>query len=83
MTTSPQTMANHSFSHTRTSVSLRLPLHFLHLIKDEGTVTPNELTPGIPSEEYERRRKDLMDSLPNNSVVVLIAAPVKYMSGSM
>ncbi|KAG0695786.1 peptidase M24 [Suillus ampliporus] len=47
------------------------------------TVRPNELTPGIPSEEYERRRKDLMDSLPSNSVVVLIAAPVKYMSGSI
>jgi intermediate cleaving peptidase 55 len=46
-------------------------------------VRPNELTPGIPSEEYERRRKELMDSLPSNSVVVLIAAPVKYMSGSM
>ncbi|KAG2755665.1 peptidase M24 [Suillus brevipes Sb2] len=44
---------------------------------------PHELTPGIPSEEYERRRKDLMDSLPSNSVVVLIAAPVKYMSGSI
>ncbi|KAG1888784.1 peptidase M24 [Suillus subluteus] len=44
---------------------------------------PNELTPGIPSEEYERRRKELMDSLPSNSVVVLIAAPVKYMSGNI
>ncbi|KAG1875383.1 peptidase M24 [Suillus subalutaceus] len=44
---------------------------------------PNELTPGIPSEEYERRRKELMDSLPSNSVVVLIAAPVKYMSGRL
>ena len=82
MTTSPRIMANHSFSHTRTSVSLSLPLHFIHLTKDK-TVRPNELTPGIPSEEYERRRKNLMDSLPNNSVVVLIAAPVKYMSGSM
>jgi hypothetical protein len=81
MTISPQIMASHSFSHTRTSVSLIVPLHSLHLIKDK-TVRPNELTPGIPSEEYERRRKDLMDSLPNNSVVVLIAAPVKYMSGS-
>ncbi|KAG2345012.1 peptidase M24 [Suillus weaverae] len=44
---------------------------------------PNELTPGIPSEEYERRRKELMNSLPSNSVVVLIAAPVKYMSGRL
>ncbi|KAH7921706.1 peptidase M24, partial [Leucogyrophana mollusca] len=48
-----------------------------HLLK------PNELTPGIPSEEYERRRKELMDSLPANSVVVSVAAPIKYMSASM
>ncbi|KAL1688358.1 peptidase M24, structural domain-containing protein [Schizophyllum commune] len=44
-------------------------------------VQPGELTPGIPQEEYERRRKALMDSLPDNSVVVCAAAPIKYMSG--
>ncbi|KIJ70630.1 hypothetical protein HYDPIDRAFT_78192 [Hydnomerulius pinastri MD-312] len=43
---------------------------------------PHELTPGIPGEEYERRRKELMDSLPSNSIVVSVAAPIKYMSGS-
>ncbi|KAH7912445.1 peptidase M24 [Hygrophoropsis aurantiaca] len=48
-----------------------------HLLK------PNELTPGIPAEEYERRRKELMDSLPANSVVVSVAAPIKYMSASI
>ena len=44
-------------------------------------VQPGELTPGIPQKEYERRRKALMDSLPDNSVVVCAAAPIKYMSG--
>ncbi|EPQ59723.1 hypothetical protein GLOTRDRAFT_34532 [Gloeophyllum trabeum ATCC 11539] len=48
-----------------------------HLVK------AGELTPGIPVHEYERRRKDLMDSLPENSIVVSVAAPVKYMSGQI
>ncbi|TFK56263.1 peptidase M24 [Heliocybe sulcata] len=42
-----------------------------------------ELTPGIPAHEYKRRRKELMDSLPDNSIVVSVAAPVKYMSGQI
>jgi hypothetical protein len=44
-------------------------------------VSEGEATPGIPAEEYERRRKSLMDKLPENSIVVSVAAPVKYMSG--
>ncbi|KAG9317064.1 peptidase M24 [Chiua virens] len=44
---------------------------------------PHELTPGIPVEEYERRRRQLMDSLPDDSVVVSVAAPIKYMSGNI
>ncbi|OSX60604.1 hypothetical protein POSPLADRAFT_1147567 [Postia placenta MAD-698-R-SB12] len=44
-------------------------------------VNEGELTPGIPMEEYQRRRRTLMDSLPPNSAVVCVAAPVKYMSG--
>ncbi|KIK07614.1 hypothetical protein K443DRAFT_2165 [Laccaria amethystina LaAM-08-1] len=43
----------------------------------------NDLTPGIPSGEYKRRRKTLMNSLPDNSAVISIAAPVKYMSSSV
>ncbi|KAH6915471.1 peptidase M24 [Coprinopsis sp. MPI-PUGE-AT-0042] len=39
-----------------------------------------EVTPGISLSEYDARRKRLMDSLPDNSVVVSVAAPVKYMS---
>lgn len=45
-------------------------------------VRSNELTPGIPTEEYERRRKALMASLPADSIVVSVAAPIKYMSNS-
>ncbi|KZT35568.1 peptidase M24 [Sistotremastrum suecicum HHB10207 ss-3] len=41
---------------------------------------PNELTPGITSEEYERRRAALMNGLPDNSIVILVAGSVKYMS---
>ncbi|THV00547.1 peptidase M24 [Dendrothele bispora CBS 962.96] len=48
-----------------------------HLVK------PEELTPGFPPEEYESRRKALMDSLPDNSVVVSIGGTVKYMSGKI
>ncbi|KAF9066863.1 peptidase M24 [Rhodocollybia butyracea] len=48
-----------------------------HLIK------PNELTPGITSEEYEDRRRRLMERLPDNSVVVLPAGSIKYMSGKI
>ncbi|KAH8102841.1 peptidase M24, structural domain-containing protein [Cristinia sonorae] len=46
-----------------------------HLIK------AHEVTPGIPHKEYDRRRKALMDSLPENSIVVSVAGQVKYMSG--
>ncbi|KAN0097864.1 Peptidase M24, structural domain containing protein [Tylopilus felleus] len=44
---------------------------------------PHELTPGVPVEEYERRRRQLMENLPNDSVVVSVAAPIKYMSESI
>ncbi|KII95991.1 hypothetical protein PLICRDRAFT_170578 [Plicaturopsis crispa FD-325 SS-3] len=44
---------------------------------------PNELTPGIPAEEYERRRRELVESLPDDSAVVLVAAPIKYMSANI
>ena len=47
-----------------------------------SVVRSNELTPGIPTEEYERRRKALMASLPADSIVVSVAAPIKYMSNS-
>ncbi|KAF8334979.1 peptidase M24 [Cantharellus anzutake] len=45
-----------------------------HLLK------PNEITPGISTQEYESRRASLMDGLPDNSVVVSVAAGVKFAS---
>jgi intermediate cleaving peptidase 55 len=45
-------------------------------------VGPDELTPGITRQEYESRRRNLMDGLPENSIVVLMAGKIKYMSGS-
>ena len=41
----------------------------------------HETTPGIPQEEYDRRRGELMESLPDGSAVVCVAGQVKYMSG--
>ncbi|GJE84829.1 peptidase M24 [Phanerochaete sordida] len=46
-------------------------------------MNPNETTPGIPADEYERRRKALMDELPDGSVVVVVSGQVKYMSGQI
>ncbi|KAL4241292.1 peptidase M24B family protein [Abortiporus biennis] len=46
-------------------------------------VRPGETTPGIPQEEYHRRRRALMDRLPEDSMVVSVSAPVKYMSGQI
>ncbi|ETW84620.1 Metallo peptidase M24B [Heterobasidion irregulare TC 32-1] len=43
----------------------------------------HELTPGIPASEYERRRRKLMDGLPDGSLVVSVSAQVKYMSGAI
>jgi intermediate cleaving peptidase 55 len=42
----------------------------------------HDLTPGIPTEEYDYRRRKLMNNLPENSLVVSVAAPIKYMSAS-
>ena len=71
-----------------TSVSARPPppagTFFVAKVADkEGavrTVKQGELTPGIPASEYERRRKQLVDGLPDGSLVVCVAGHVKYMS---
>jgi len=39
-----------------------------------------ELTPGISSDEYISRRKKLLDLLPENSLAIIAAAPVKMMT---
>jgi hypothetical protein len=43
-------------------------------------VRQGEVTPGIPASEYERRRRQLVDGLPDGSLVVCVAGHVKYMS---
>jgi intermediate cleaving peptidase 55 len=48
-----------------------------------SSVKAQEITPGISAKEYQKRRKALMDRLPENSIVVSVAAPIKYMSGRM
>ncbi|KAJ3505687.1 hypothetical protein NLJ89_g7287 [Agrocybe chaxingu] len=48
-----------------------------HLVKE------NETTPGIPASDYEQRRRRLMELLPEKSVVLSVAAPVKYMSANI
>jgi Xaa-Pro aminopeptidase len=48
-----------------------LPFQFLR----EG-----EITPGITNEEYISRRKKLLDLLPEKSVAIIAAAPVKMMT---
>ena len=43
----------------------------------------DELTPGIPFEEYEDRRRRLMQSLPEGSVVICMGGTVKLMTQGM
>lgn len=45
-----------------------------HLVRE------GELTPGITAEEYEDRRRRLMDSLPAGAVVVCMGSTVRLMS---
>ena len=44
-------------------------------------VSTHETTPGIPQEEYDRRRRELMQSLPDGALVICGAGQIKYMSG--
>ncbi|KAI0829267.1 peptidase M24, structural domain-containing protein [Trametes gibbosa] len=46
-------------------------------------ISPKETTPGIPQKEYDRRRRELVQSLPDNCIVVCVAGQVKYMSGQI
>jgi hypothetical protein len=52
------------------------PLHISH----PERIRPHELTRGIKPEEYESRRKKLMDSLPEGSVVVCMGGTVRLMT---
>ncbi|KAJ7929084.1 peptidase M24, structural domain-containing protein [Mycena leptocephala] len=46
-------------------------------------VQSTELTPGFNAQEYETRRRNLINSLPDSSIVVSVAGAVKYMSGQI
>ena len=46
----------------------------LQLLKD------GEITPGIMADEYIMRRKRLLELLPENSLAIVAAAPVKMMT---
>lgn len=43
-------------------------------------INSKHLTPGIPAEEYEARRKKLMESLPDGSVVICMGGTVKLVT---
>ncbi|KAJ6612152.1 peptidase M24 [Mycena sp. CBHHK59/15] len=57
----------------------------MNLTRDSGlsTVQSSELTPGFSAQEYETRRRNLMNSLPDSSIVVAISGAMKYMSGQI
>lgn len=54
-----------------------LPSTHPHLVKS------GELTIGITAEEYELRRKTLMDSLEEGSIVIVAGGKLKYLSGQI
>ncbi|KAF8966401.1 peptidase M24 [Flammula alnicola] len=53
------------------------------LLSHPHLVQQNDLTPGIPASDYEQRRRRLMELLPEKSVVISVAASVKYMSANI
>ena len=52
------------------------------LVLTKVAVKSHELTEGIPTQEYEQRRRNLMDRLPDESVVVCLGGMLKYMTKS-
>lgn len=52
------------------------------LILTVFTVRRNDITPGFPGSEYEQRRRNLMELLPEKSIAVTVSSPIKFMSGS-
>lgn len=53
-----------------------------HATTHPHLVRPGELTPGVPGEEYERRRRQLMESLGEGAKVVCMGGTVRLMSQS-
>ncbi|PWN25288.1 hypothetical protein BDZ90DRAFT_234134 [Jaminaea rosea] len=48
-----------------------------------GDAASSQLTPGITRAEYEARRRNLVDAIPDGSVVLVMGGRVKYMSGAI
>ena len=46
-------------------------------------MAPGQLTPGILASEYGERRQALVDSLPQNSIAIIAAAPGQFMAGNI
>ena len=65
-------------SHPHLSSSILFPCR--HILISSLPVKRDELTPGISAREYESRRQRLVQTLPDNSLVVLMGGKVKYMS---
>lgn len=70
-----------SHPHLSKSINNRCTCHSGQLSYASSLVQPGEVTPGISADEYERRRKALMERLPADSIVVSVAGQIKYMSG--
>jgi hypothetical protein len=68
--------ASHTSPHLSKPPRQGQPLHATH----PHLVGPNDLTPGITANEYHERRKKLMASLPDGSVVVCMGGTVRLVS---
>ncbi|KAK0600324.1 hypothetical protein LWI29_013796 [Acer saccharum] len=70
-----QTIGLHAYSTNKfIDVGQPTPASHPQLMKE------GEITPGKGAEEYNSRRKGLLELLPENSVAILAAAPVKMMT---
>lgn len=64
-----------------TGTLIKPPIHGQPLAKTHPhLIAPHELTPGIPTTEYEDRRTRLMDSLPEGSLVVRVTSKINTSS---
>ncbi|KAK2640230.1 hypothetical protein Ddye_028025 [Dipteronia dyeriana] len=84
-----QTLVRKLLNRISTKQTISLRAYSTKKFVDVGQPTPashpqlmkeGEITPGIGAEEYILRRKRLLELLPENSVAILAAAPVKMMT---
>lgn len=60
--------------------SLVLVLRHFYFMFTSQLMKEGEITPGIATEEYISRRKRLLELLPEKSLAIIAAAPVKMMT---